>query len=533
MDDNQNTNRGVTILPATIQAGGMTVPRRQLRVAAYCRVSTNDEEQLTSYEAQKNYYTDKIITNPQWSLIGIFADEGISGLSAKKRPQFLKMIRMCRKQKIDLILTKSISRFARNTVDCLNYVRMLKGLNIGVIFEKENINTLTSESEILITMLGGFAQAESESISQNVKWGRRQAMKEGKVSFQFERIYGYERGENNEPQIVPEQAEIVRRIFQSYLDGKSIVAIRQMLKDDHIHTGSGKDEWSISVLQYMLKNEKYCGDVLMQKTFVQDCLSKKLVPNDGQLPKYLIKNHHEAIISRELFELVQTEMARRTALRRSIGKAEQVQQSRYNGKYVLTGKVICGECGSEYKRVTWARNGRKKIVWRCINRLNYGTKYCSHSPTAEEGKLQTAILHAIALRAQEGTLPTRIPAVHVQSRPGSAQSEEINILFAGQVGRLQNSIIELVHTEAAGENISDSQNRLQMLLEEAATLKDQIDLFSNQMNVEVAAELIHWPREFETWDENVIRQLVDSVQIISTEKISVTFKDQTKSEAVL
>lgn len=204
MDDNQNTNRKVTVLPAILQAGGTAVPRRQLRVAAYCRVSTNDEEQLTSYEAQKNYYTDKIMTNPQWSLTGIFADEGISGLNAKKRLQFLKMIRLCRKQKIDLILTKSISRFARNTVDCLNYVRILKGLNIGVIFEKENINTLTSENEILITMLGGFTQAESESISQNVKWGRRQAMKEGKVFFQL-----------NGSMVMSEAKTMSHRLFQN------------------------------------------------------------------------------------------------------------------------------------------------------------------------------------------------------------------------------------------------------------------------------------------------------------------------------
>ena len=176
----------------------------QRRVAAYCRVSTDDEEQLTSYEAQQNYYTDKIMTNREWTMAGIFADEGITGTSARKRPEFLKMIRLCKQKKIDIVLTKSISRFARNTVDCLNYIRALRELGIAVIFEKENINTLEADSEILITMLGAFAQAESESISANVRWGKRQAMKSGHVTMQYKQLLGYEKGPDGKPRIVPD-----------------------------------------------------------------------------------------------------------------------------------------------------------------------------------------------------------------------------------------------------------------------------------------------------------------------------------------
>jgi len=187
-------NPKVIVIPPKPEAVQANAVKRQLRVAAYCRVSTDDEEQLTSYEAQQNYYTDKIMTNPDWTMAGIFADEGITGTSAKKRPEFLRMIRKCRQKKIDLVLVKSISRFARNTVDCLNYIRALRELGIAIIFEKENINTLESDSEMLITMMGAFAQAESESISQNVRWGKRQAMREGKAIIQYKRLYGYADG---------------------------------------------------------------------------------------------------------------------------------------------------------------------------------------------------------------------------------------------------------------------------------------------------------------------------------------------------
>lgn len=533
MDDNQHTNPNITVLQATVSSDRPPVPRRQLRVAAYCRVSTNDEEQLTSYEAQKTYYTDKIMTNPEWSLAGIFADEGISGLSTKKRLQFLKMIRMCQKQKIDLILTKSVSRFARNTVDCLDYVRMLKELHIGILFEKENINTLTSDSEILLTMLGGFAQAESESISHNVKWGLRQAMKEGKVSFQFERMYGYERGENNTPHIVPEQAEVVRRIFQSYLDGKSAAAICQMLKDDNVLTSEGKEKWSISAIQYILKNEKYCGDVLMQKTFVQDCLSKKSAPNHGQLPKYLLKDHHEAIISHEIFDLTQTEIARRSSLRKSTGKTGELQPSKYNGKYALTGRVFCRECGSDYRRVTWTSSGEKKAVWRCVSRLSYGKKYCKHSPTVEEGKIQAAILHAIAVKKRRECESDGIQIKRMPSTPISSQCDGIISAFASRVRQLQDRIMELVRAEAADENVVDFHNQVQTLLKEATTLYDQFKMLSRQANTERVSGPVRLSPEIDIWDESAIRQSVDSVQIVNTEKILIVFKDQTKIEEKL
>ena len=246
-------------------------------------------------------------------MAGVFADEGITGTSTCKWKEFLRMIRQCRQGKIDMILAKSVSRFARNTVDTLNFTRELRSLGIPVIFEEQNINSIYPESEFLITLHGAFAQAESESTSSRVRWGKRQAMKSGHVAMQYKQLLGYEKGPDGKPRIVPEQAETVRFIYDRYLAGDSIREIKAALEGQGIPTVSGKAEWMASHIRSILTNEKYCGDVLLQKTFIQDCISKKVIPNTGQLPKYLIQNHHEGIVSREIFDAVQLEMARRNA----------------------------------------------------------------------------------------------------------------------------------------------------------------------------------------------------------------------------
>ena len=383
----------ITVIPANPEAKGREA-KRQLRVAAYCRVSTDDKEQLTSYEAQKTFYTDKIMQNPDWTMAGIFADEGITGTSAVKRPDFLRMIRLCRQRKIDLILVKSISRFARNTVDCLNYIRALKDLGIAVIFEKENINTMDSESEMLITMMGAFAQAESESISHNVRWGIRQAMREGRATVQYKNLYGYGKDEDGNPYVIPEEAEVVRRIYKGFLQGQSIRQIKGWLDTEGSVPRKGK-EWSLSTIENILKSEKYCGDVLLQKTFISDCISRKVIKNVGQLPMYLIQDHHEGIVRRETYRAAQAEFARRSSRRSPNKRAAATGLSSYTSRYALSDRLVCGECGTLYRRCTWTRKGGKKIVWRCSSRLDYGSKYCKDSPTMEEGPLQQAILRAL------------------------------------------------------------------------------------------------------------------------------------------
>ena len=340
----------VITIPAKPELAKNGTVRRQLRVAAYCRVSTDDEEQLTSYEAQQSYYTDKIMTNFEWTMAGIFADRGLTGTSAKKRPEFLRMIRQCRQKKIDMILTKSISRFARNTVDCLNYIRALRELGIAIIFEEQNINTLDSDSEMLITLLGAFAQAESETISENVKWGKRQAMREGKAIFPYRHMYAYERGEDGRPKIIPEQAEVIRRIYDEFLTGASQQMIADGLTRDGIPPLKGHEEWRAQTVRSILSNEKYCGDVLLQKTYVKDCISHKVLRNHGQLPMYLIENHHDGIVSRDTYNAVQAELARRNAKRAPGTKSAPTGRSCYSVKYALTERLVCGECGTLYRR---------------------------------------------------------------------------------------------------------------------------------------------------------------------------------------
>ena len=276
------TAPNVTIIPARIQTAENRDKYHQLRVAAYCRVSTEQEEQQNSYQVQIAYYTDLINRKKEWILAGIFADEGISGTQTKKRTEFNRMIRMCKNKKIDLIITKSISRFARNTVDCLEYVRQLKDLGIGVIFEKENINTLTMTSEFMIALYSSFAQAESESISKNVSWGKEKAFREGRVTFQYKHLLGYKKGAEGKPEIVPEEAETVKLIFKMYLDGYTLLNIAQTLTEQQRLTATGKNIWGKGEVQRILKNEKYVGDALLQKTFTVDCITHKVVKNKGE-----------------------------------------------------------------------------------------------------------------------------------------------------------------------------------------------------------------------------------------------------------
>ena len=505
--------------------------RRQLRVAAYCRVSTDEEEQLSSYEAQQAYYTDKIMSNREWTMAGIFADEAKSGTSARKRPEFLRMIRQCKQKKIDIILTKSISRFARNTVDCLHYIRILKEHGIAVIFEKENINTLESDSELLITMMGAFAQAESESISANVRWGMRQAMHEGKATIQYKKLYAYERGENDKPKIIPEQAEVVKRIFREFLAGASLRMIKDGLEADGILNVSGGKEWSITAVRSILTSEKYCGDVLLQKTFRSDCISRKTIRNTGQLPMYLVQNHHEAIVDRRTFDAAQAEMARRNAARSPSKKCAPTGLTSYASKYALSERLVCGECGTLYRRCTWARNDEKRIVWRCVSRLDYGKKYCHDSPTLDEEPLKQAIMTAInSVMSEKGDLVRQIASVMERELiplPGESMSLAD---IERRLQALEQQTQELV-MQAAQEN--DAQKyapQLKTIMDEVSALRKKRTFLEEQRRNNAAASqriqsaastMEHGQAEKLEWDETLIRQLVDTVKVISAEKIVV------------
>ena len=536
------TSPRVIVIPPKPELARSKAIQRQLRVAAYCRVSTDDEEQLTSYEAQQNYYTDKIMTNPQWTMAGVFADEGISGTSASKRPAFLRMIRQCRQGKIDLVLVKSISRFARNTVDCLNYIRALRTMGIAVIFEKENINTLESDSEILITMMGAFAQAESESMSGNIIWGKRQAMREGKVVMQYKHLYAYERGEDGNPKIIPEQAEVVRQIYKSFLAGRSVRMIKAELEAQGVPATQGGKSWSESVIRSILKNEKYCGDVLMQKTFSQDVISKKQIRNVGQLPMYLKRNNHEGIVSRDTYNAVRAEFARRNAGRAPSRKLAPTGRSCYSAKYALTERLVCGECGTLYRRCVWTKQGEKFAVWRCASRVSYGSKYCPDSPTLREDALQAAVLAALNdAMSQREVLVGRIESAmrtELVSLPGE-------YLSAADIDRQLaelNQEFQVLFRQASGADYLSHAEEFKRISDEMSALKEKRALLLERQNSDSAVNrrirdavdiLNSGSPEITEWNESVVRQLVDTVKVLSANRIRVYLRGGMESEQTL
>lgn len=346
----------------------------KLKVCAYCRVSTGSSKQSESFETQTTYYERYIKDNPKWEFVGIYADKGISGTTATKRVEFNKMIKDCEKGKIDLIITKSISRFARNTADCLEVVRFLRSQNIGVYFERENINTLGAESELILSVLSSIAQDESRNMSENIKWTVQKRFKEGKVHIPTKRFLGYDLDDEGRLIINQKEAEIVGRIYREYIIGKSMNEIKKGLERDKVKTVTGKEKWQESTIKGILSNEKYYGDALLQKTVTVDYLTHKRKRNDGESPKYLVKNHHEPIISKEEFDRVQEIMAKRADEYGNIPKVRH----KYSKRYAFSGKIICSNCGAVFKRRTWnSKSPSKQIVWQCSTYIKEGKDACS------------------------------------------------------------------------------------------------------------------------------------------------------------
>ncbi len=358
------------IIPAHQQKGNSVQPQQsrqpfeQLRVAAYCRVSTDYDEQASSYETQVVHYKELIQKEPTWEFAGIYADDGISGTNTKKREQFNQMIAACKAGKIDLIVTKSISRFARNTIDCLKYIRDLKAINVAIFFEKENINTMDAKGEVLITIMASLAQQESESLSQNVKMGIQYRYQQGKIFVNHNHFLGYTKDAQGNLVIEPAEAKIIKRIFYSYLNGMSMKQIADSLKADGILTGGKTKNWQSSGVSRILKNEKYMGDALLQKTYTVDFLNKKRVKNNGIMPQYYVENDHPAIIPKPVFMQVQQLIKQRqNGITTKNGK-----HRRLNGKYCFSQRVFCGKCGDIFQRNMWYWP-EKVAVWRCASRI--------------------------------------------------------------------------------------------------------------------------------------------------------------------
>ena len=376
--------RSVTVIPPTINPlthlSKVTMQKR--RVAGYARVSTDSDEQFTSYEAQVDYYTRYIKHNPEWEFVKVYTDEGISGTNTKKRTGFNEMIADATSGKIDLIVTKSVSRFARNTVDSLVTIRKLKEKGVEVYFEKENIYTFDGKGELLLTIMSSLAQEESRSISENVTWGQRKRFADGKVSLPYKQFLGYRKGTDGLPEVVPEEAIIVRRIYSRFMEGLTPGNIARELTDDGIPTPAGKQQWRASTVESILKNEKYKGAALLQKCFTVDFLTKKKKANEGEVPQYYVEHSHEPIITPEEFDKVQTEFERRKKISR-----------RYSGKSIFSSRIICGDCGSFFGSKVWNSTGKyRRVIWQCNSKFK-GEHKCE-TPHLDEKMIKSRFLVA-------------------------------------------------------------------------------------------------------------------------------------------
>lgn len=494
---------------------------RKKRVAAYARVSTEQDEQQSSYEAQVNFYTNYIQSNPEWEFAGIYSDEGISGTNTKHREGFKRMINDALSGKIDLILTKSISRFARNTVDSLVAIRKLKENGVEVYFEKENIYSMDSKGELMLTIMSSIAQEESRSISENVTWGKRKSMADGKVYMAYKGFLGYERGEDGKPKINEEQAKIVRRIYSMFIKGMGYREIANILDKEGIPTPMHGKCWRVRTIISILSNEKYKGDALLQKTYAVDWLNKKRSKNTGQLPQYYIEGSHPAIISPEIFDLVQNEIAKR-----------KDQHKRSTSPF--SNKVVCGDCGAYYGRKVWhSKTKYKSRVWFCNSKYN-SVRKCN-TPNIREEQLMEAFVEAFNQLIQNKALYIDKAQKHIESLIDTSVLEEqlesketeydeaykeLKALVESNSTRLQNQ-------NKYEDRFNEVEQRYLIIEKEISDFNDKIAAIKAQRekisiylkNLKTENKLIN---EF---SEDLWYAFVDRVTVYTDNKLIFKFKD--------
>ena len=504
---------------ATASTSKSAARKQKLRVAAYCRVSTLQEEQECSYEAQVLHYTEYILRHEGWVLAGIFADEGISGTDTRKRDDFNRMISSCMEGRIDMIITKSISRFARNTLDCLNYIRLLREKQIPVYFEKENINTMDARGEVLITIMASLAQQESQSISQNVRMGIQYQFQQGKVRLNHSWFLGYTKDSEGNLVIVPEEAEIVKRVYSEFLAGKSPRRIALDLEADHILTGAGKEKWYDSTIRSMLTNEKYIGDALLQKYYTENFLTKKKIKNEGTLPQYYVENSHPPIILKETFLQVQEELKKRG--RSDIPSGEDGRSR----QYALSGILICGCCGSTYRRMQ-ASGKNTCTVWRCKKRMQKGAP--CEGRTVKEPDVHAAVLSVLNNLAHNKKLyKTKNKEV---SRQLSRCREDINA-YSRRICFLEDKICEqsiLTEKYKAGQNspghsseaiqyaldLTKAKEQKQSLIEESVQLANKETLLRNMLDFITSREKGRHFYPETVFDDTQMMVLLDKVTVL-------------------
>ncbi len=514
----------ITVIPAKRMVGTQKASKQvqKTRVAAYCRVSTEFEEQESSYEMQVEHYTSYIKSNPEWELVEVYADDGISATNTAKREAFNRMIEDCRKGKIDMILTKSISRFSRNTVDCLKYTRELKSLNIAVFFEKENINTLDAKGEVLMTIMAALAQQESESLSANVRLGIQFRNQQGKVQVNHNRFLGYTKDESGKLVIVPEEAMIVRRIYAEYMEGRSFLQIKRGLERDGILNGAGNAKWYETNIKQILTNEKYIGDALLQKTYTVNTLEKKRVANTGYAPQYYVEGSHEGIIDKDVFLRVQAEISRRANI------LQDGKKRIYSSRYALSSIVFCGHCGDIYRRIKWNNRGCKSTVWRCVSRvLKKSSGIDCPARTIHEEDLQNAVVTAVndAWARRDMVIPVlqeNIRAVLCEDTGNLL--EEVDLEIKAKQEELLSAGKDQAKIDEIGDAIIELRGKRQEILTAAARnveLQERIDTLASFLEEQSTAVT--------EYSEALVRRLIEKI-VVYDEKLVVEFKSGLSQE---
>lgn len=513
----------ITVLPAKKKVTNLKAPDdvKKIRVAAYCRVSTDNEEQESSYEVQVKHFTNYINNRNDWELAGIYADDGISGTNTKKREQFNKMVQDATDGKIDMIITKSISRFARNTVDCLNTIRKLKANNVPVYFEKENINTMDSSGELLLTIMSSIAQQESVSLSKNVRIGVQYRFQQGQVYVNYNRFLGYTRNDEGKLVIVPEEAEVVKRIYREYLAGGTTNSIAAGLEQDGILNGAKNKKWYGTNIEQILKNEKYIGDAILQKTYTVDILEKKRSVNHGELPQYYVEDSHEAIISDQIFMEVQAEIARRAEL----GK-ESNGRRRYTFKNALSSVLICGSCGNPYRRLTWKPHGKLLYRWKCRTRVEKGLKACD-GRILHEDVIQNAVVQAIKQTICNPDEEYEKLQNDILTEISDGNAKELKQI-EDELEELQQQVVKKVNDNDEFNNLVE---RIQELRDRKVKLTQQQALNDGNLDriKKLRDKLKSEKEDALAYDDQLVRDFIEKIEVFP-DKLVFTMKAGMKTE---
>ena len=524
------SGKKVEMIPAT--RNFLEKDRKVIKnVGAYCRVSTDTEEQQGSYNSQVNYYTEKIKSTPGWRFVKVYGDEGISGTNADNRPGFQEMMQDCENGKLDLIITKSISRFSRNVTVTLEVARKLRDKDIGIFFEKENLNTLHYTSESLLAIFSSLAQAESESMSENIKMGREFKYKNGECCYNMSKVFGFNQDSDGIVTINEEQAVVVKHMYEGYLNGMSIGGIIKDLQERKIPSPTGKEKWSPGTVERILSSEKYKGDFLTRKTFTVDPISKKKKKNTGQVSQYLITNHHPAIIEPEMFDMVQSEMARRGCIKKNDKKKHY---GKYSGKFPFNNLIICGDCGAKYRRTMWVeKNGDKKHVWRCVNRIQDGKKaHCRHSVSINDIYLTKKTVEAINIIYKSRSRVKDILKCSIASLMGDAEQPMITKNTA-RLEELSDLMRDAIFKNATGEmtpeelekicyEVKTESEKLRKENEEYEMTRKMKSAESSKLK-QIFKAIDEMAEELTEIDNTLVRNIIEKMEVIAKDKLTIWF----------